>query len=215
MNPSRGADGYSLNLAPFGFMPADRYALPRRPDFEFRALLVRLGEINNEVTMSAIVIRRSIRVTWLVILLVAVGAGLKFRADAQAPPAVIGRWDVTVRGKDGSYPSWFEVHQSGFRTLVGSYVGQFGSARPIAEVKFDNGSIRFVVPPQWERRQTDVVYEGRLEGEVIRGTTTNDDGDPIQWEARRAPALKRERSGSWGDSVELINGRDLAGWKPQ
>jgi hypothetical protein len=45
-----------------------------------------------------------------------------------APVPLIGRWDVTVEGPDGSYPSWFEVQQSGYRTLVGSYVGQFGAA---------------------------------------------------------------------------------------
>ncbi len=45
----------------------------------------------------------------------------------QKPPPVVGRWDVTVRGSAGNYPSWFEVEQSGFRTLIGSYLGQFGS----------------------------------------------------------------------------------------
>src|SRR5689334_5774687 len=93
--------------------------------------------------------------------------------------SVIGRWDVTVEGADGDYPSWFEVRKSGYRTLVGSYVGQFGSARPISHVESHDGSFRFVVPPQWENRQTDVVFEGRLDGDVLRGETTNDDGKRI------------------------------------
>src|SRR5262245_44832881 len=43
-------------------------------------------------------------------------------------PGVVGRWAVTVNGPEGPYPSWFEVRQSGYRTLVGTFVGRFGSA---------------------------------------------------------------------------------------
>src|SRR5262245_49769711 len=94
-------------------------------------------------------------------------------------PTVIGRWDVTVQGADGKYPSWFEIRKSGHKTLVGSYVGQFGSARPIARVEQQNGSIKFTVPPQWEDRPTDITYEGTLEGDIMRGDTTNDKGERI------------------------------------
>jgi hypothetical protein len=127
---------------------------------------------------------------------------------------IIGRWDVIVHDADSTYPSWFEVRLSGHRTLVGSYVGQFGSARPIASVEWNGGVMRFVVPPQWEDRKTDVVYEGQLEGDVIRGHTTNNEGDRISWEARRAPSLDRESS-AWGKPIELFNRHDLQGWKPR
>ena len=136
-------------------------------------------------------------------------------AARRAPAAVLGRWDVTVEGAEGKYPSWFEIRTSGHRTLVGSYVGRFGSARPVSKVEFENGSIRFTVPSQWEDRQTDVVYEGQLDGEVIRGETTSDGGDRIHWEARRAPPLDSDKSPVWGEPVELFNGRDLTGWKPR
>jgi len=131
------------------------------------------------------------------------------------PPPVVGRWDVTVRGPEGEYPSWFEVRQSGYRTLVGSYVGQFGSARPISRVEYDKGRVRFTLPPQWELRTDDLIFEGKLEGDVLGGTTTDEKGKRITWEARRAPALKRAQSPRWGNPVELFNGRDLAGWKPR
>ena len=68
-------------------------------------------------------------------------------AIGRAALPVMGRWDVTVQGSDDSYPSWFEVRRSGHRTLVGSFVGQFGSARPISKVEYDNGRIRFTLPP--------------------------------------------------------------------
>lgn len=137
------------------------------------------------------------------------------RPKPTGPEAILGRWDVTVQGKDGAYPSWFEIRKSGTKTLVGAYVGQFGSARPVSKVEYDQGTIRFSVPPQWEKRESDVVYEGKLEGEVIRGKTTDDRGEPIRWLARRAPALDRQPPDSWDAPIMLFNGRDLTGWKPQ
>jgi hypothetical protein len=133
------------------------------------------------------------------------------------PPPIVGRWDLKVRDGEQEYPSWLEVRQSGYRTLVGSYVGQFGSARPVAEIKMDaaSGRFRFSVPPQWERRTNEIVFEGRIENDVLLGETTNDQGGPVHWEARRAPALVRPHAPKWGKPVALFNGRDLSGWKPR
>jgi hypothetical protein len=131
------------------------------------------------------------------------------------PPPVVGRWDLKVHGPDGDYPSWLEVRQSGFRTLVGSFVGRSGSARPVSRVDYDGGRVRFTVPPQWEHRTDDLVFEGKLDGDRLRGETTADDGTRVTWEGRRAPALRRDRPPRWGEPVELFNGRDLSGWKPR
>ena len=62
------------------------------------------------------------------------------------PDAILGRWDMTVRRAQDSFPSWLEVRLSGNRTLVGQFVGEFGSARPIARIDFTNRA-RFVIPP--------------------------------------------------------------------
>lgn len=131
------------------------------------------------------------------------------------PVPLLGRWDVTVEGPEGEYPSWFEVTQSGYRTLVGSYVGQFGSARPVSKVEFDGERLRFVVPPQWERRLEDVVYEGMLDGDLIRGETNGDDGATIRWTARRAPSLERDGEPRPGTPLQLFDGASLTGWTPQ
>src|SRR5438067_7771272 len=103
-------------------------------------------------------------------ILVAVGAAAI--AAAEKPASVIGRWDLTVRTPDGEYPSWLEVRKSGYTTLVGTFVGRFGSARPVGRVEFADGRLRFAVPPQWEKRPDDLTFEGRLEGEEFRGETT-------------------------------------------
>ncbi len=130
-------------------------------------------------------------------------------------PSLIGRWDLIVHGAGGDYPSWVEVRKSGHRTLVGSFVGRFGSARPISRVEYDRGQVRFTVPPQWEQRTDDLVFEGKLEDHTLHGETTDDKGKRVRWEGRRAPTLKREDAPRWGKPIELFNGRDLSGWKPR
>jgi hypothetical protein len=148
---------------------------------------------------------------WFVVCL-----SLAHSASALAEsPSIIGRWDITVRGKEGDYPSWLEVRRSGRRTLVGSFVGRFGSARPISRVAFEHGRVRFVVPPQWEDRRDDLRFDGRLEGEQLRGETTDDQGHRIPWTARRAPSLRRTARPQWGQPIALFNGKDLSGWKPR
>lgn len=137
------------------------------------------------------------------------------------PPAkrqsnsLVGRWDLKVHAPDGDYPSWLEVRRSGFRTLVGSFVGRFGSARPISKVEGDNNRLRFVIPPQFEGRKDDLVFEGKLADGELRGTTTDDKGRRLDWEGRRAPDLKRPSPPRWGKPTELLNGRDLTGWRPR
>jgi Domain of Unknown Function (DUF1080) len=144
----------------------------------------------------------------------------RLKADDPAPKleakTLVGRWDLTVTGADGvKYPSWFEVQRSGLTALVGSYVGRFGSARPISKVEINKDSFHFTVPPQWEFRASDITLEGKLDGEVLRGETTDEKGKKITWEGRRAPSLKRTQPPKWGEPIELFNGKDLTGWKPR
>ncbi|MES2306563.1 MAG: DUF1080 domain-containing protein [Gemmatimonadota bacterium] len=129
-----------------------------------------------------------------------------------APPAIVGRWDLTVRSTGGSYPSWLEVELSGNSTLVGRFVGQFGSARPISRVEFKDGAVHFAIPPQWERGTGDLVVEGALDGGTLTGFLTDPAGTRSPFSAVRAPALRHEAP-AWGAAVALFNGKDLTGWK--
>jgi hypothetical protein len=130
-------------------------------------------------------------------------------------PSVVGRWDITVHGFGGDYPSWLEVKESGYRTLVGSFVGRIGSARPVTQVPFEDGRFHFSVPPQWEKRTDDQQIDGRLDGDVLRGETTDEQGRAVKWEGRRAPSLRRTETPRWGEPIELFNGHDLSGWQPR
>jgi hypothetical protein len=159
---------------------------------------------------------RCVQVGCGVLLLLLAAASVAVQgADRTEPPAVIGRWDITVQDPEGEYPSWLEVRRSGYTTLVGSFVGKTGSVRPISRVEVDDGRIHFTLPPQWEKRKDDLTFDGRLEGDVLRGETKDDQGRSVPWAARRAPSLKRAQPPEWGEPVELFNGKDLAGWKPR
>src|SRR5262249_35199482 len=76
-------------------------------------------------------------------------AGAEGHPARRGSPGIVGRWDLTVQSPEGEYPSWLEVRRSGYRTLVGCFVGRTGSARPISRVEFADGRVRFSVPPQW------------------------------------------------------------------
>jgi hypothetical protein len=141
---------------------------------------------------------------------------LAFGQDAPSDPSqILGRWDLTVQGPDGPYPSWLEIRKSGYRTLVGSYVGQFGSARPISEIQFDGTGFRFVVPPQWEPSRANVVVEGSLDGQTLRGEVTDGEGGARTWVAQRAPKLQRTGTPKLGNPIQLFNSVDLDGWHVQ
>jgi len=132
-------------------------------------------------------------------------------------PALVGRWDLKVHDGNQIYPSWIEVKLSGYRTLVGSYVGQFGSARPVSKIDFDQstGHFRFVVPPQFEHRTNDITVEGKVESDALAGELTNELGKPVHFEAHRAPLLVRGKEPKWGKAISLLNETDLTGWKPR
>ena len=136
------------------------------------------------------------------------------RAQAPGPSPVVGRWDLTVTGATGPFPSWLEVSLSGRATYVGRFVGQFGSARPVGHVVVRADSLRFAIPPQWEDGAGDLRVEGRVAGDRLTGTLVQPDGRRFAFAGVRAPALRRAAPPVWGRPVALFNGRDLTGWRP-
>lgn len=135
------------------------------------------------------------------------------QAAAPAPEtALLGRWDLSVQGPRGERSAWLEVRHSGVKTLVGQFVGTSGSARPIAEIEFKDGELRFTIPPQWERVDGNLVVTGRLDGDRLKGTMRLANGEPTEWSGVRAPSLQRTAPPQWDAPVKLFTGRDLSGW---
>ena len=67
-----------------------------------------------------------------------------------------GRWDAVVQLTDRDYASWFEIKDNG--ELSGRFVGIEGSARPMTEVRFKDNELFFRLPPQYEKRETDLIF---------------------------------------------------------
>ncbi|MBZ5858699.1 3-keto-disaccharide hydrolase [Flavihumibacter profundi] len=127
-------------------------------------------------------------------------------------PSIEGRWDLTVTKNGKELPSWLEVRHSGLKTLVGYFVAEGGSARPISRVNFENGKISFSIPPQWDRSDKDMTLEGTLVDGKLSGTILGSDGTTATWVGVRAPSLWRDKSPVWGKPITLFNGKNTNGW---
>ena len=117
--------------------------------------------------------------------------------------SVNGRWDITVNGE---YPSWVDLNGAESR-----FVGRVGSARAVETVEVIDNFVRWQLPRQYESRDADLAFEGRLEGDVLSGTTVGEDGEEVTWSATRAPELPYYEP-TWGDKFSLIGDGDLSNW---
>lgn len=127
-------------------------------------------------------------------------------------PDVIGRWDITIDKGGKELPSWLEVQKSGTHTLIGRFTYAFGSARPISEVKPNDGKYSFSIPPQWEEGTRNMDFEFEVSGNNIKGSMVYTDGVTYQFTGVRAPLLTRTKPPVWGTPIKLFNGKDTKGW---
>jgi len=118
---------------------------------------------------------------------------------------LFGRWDLVVGTGEESYPSWLELGEDS-----GSFVGRWGSARPVPTIAIDGNKVEFSLPRQYEHRTDDLVFKGEIVDGQLTGTTTYDNGEATTWSGVRAPAFPL-REAVFGDPVELI-GESLDGW---
>ena len=119
-----------------------------------------------------------------------------------------GRWDAIVRLSDRDYASWFEINDDG--VISGRFVGIEGSARPMTEARFEDNELYFSLPPQYEKREGDLIFKGVLFDGKITGTTNDDHGNWVEFSAVPAPKLGY-REVEWGDPINLIK-EDLSNW---
>ena len=125
-----------------------------------------------------------------------------------------GRWDLTVDMGEGRLaPSWLEVRHSGAKNLIGRFVADGGSARPVAQVFFDGKKLNFTIPPQWDRTENNLVVEGELIGDQLKGTMVSSYGQEYTWTGVRAPRLNSLKEVTWGTPIQLLNNSDLTGWE--
>lgn len=145
-----------------------------------------------------------------ILLFVAISAFNSASAQSRSP--ITGRWDLTLNMNGKSAPSWLEVKLSGVSTLVGYFVGDAGSERPISKVNYEGGKVTFSIPKQWESGNNDMLFEATLVNEELSGIITSCSGEKYPFTGVRAPLLKRTAEPSWGTPVTLFNGKNLDGW---
>ena len=157
--------------------------------------------------------RRVFALTTLVLMLsMRVYSEQKNPADTSASvQSFIGRWDLTLKTPLLEYPSWLEITEEDGQ-IKARMVSRWGHARPLPKVEISNGRIMFISPKEEEDRKDDMVFEGKLSGKILTGTTTGPDGTPWQWTGERAPSLERRSAPRWGKPIQLLDGRDLSGW---
>lgn len=126
---------------------------------------------------------------------------------------LIGRWDLTVDKEGKQVPSWLEVKLSGFDVLVGAFVADAGSSRPVSHITLQDGVFSFQIPPQWEGGGGFFKIEGELAGEGMKGTITTNKGNTFHFTGVKAPYLVRTGEVQWGEPIDLFNGKDLTGWE--
>ena len=132
----------------------------------------------------------------------------------QAQNPLEGSWDLTVDMGYKIAPSWLDVRHSGTKMLVGHFVADGGSARPIARVNTNGSKFNFSIPPQWESGDNDLVVEGELNGDKMSGSMVAPDGKKYTFTGERAPSLARTGNVSWGTAVKIFNGKNTSGWHP-
>jgi hypothetical protein len=134
-------------------------------------------------------------------------------ADTNASVQVfLGRWDLTLKTPVREAPSWLEITQEGGQVKA-RMVSRWGHARPLPKCEITNGKITFVSPKEEEERKDDMVFEGKLSGKTLVGTTTGPDGTPWTWTGEKAPSLTRKGEPKWGKPTQLFKGKDLSGWR--
>lgn len=149
------------------------------------------------------------------ILSILIFSAMNVSASRIAPtkdPDVIGRWDITIDKGGKSLPSWLEVQKSGTHTLIGRFVYAFGSARPISEVKPNDGKYSFSIPPQWEEGSRNMDFQFEVSGDKLKGTMVYTDGVTYNFTGVRAPLLIRVKNPLWSTPVKLFNGKNVKGW---
>lgn len=156
--------------------------------------------------------RRTALVLTLVLATAALLAATK-KSPEPTPQSFLGRWDLTLKTPGRDYPSWIEITQDNGQ-FHAQFVSRWGNARPLPKIEITDNHIMFVSPKADEDRKDDMVFEGKLSGNELSGSTTGPDGTPWQWTGVRAPSLKRTSPPKWGKTIPLFNGKDLTGWTP-
>ncbi|MDG2126739.1 MAG: DUF1080 domain-containing protein [Fuerstiella sp.] len=147
------------------------------------------------------------------------------RAAEQPWSEFQGAWAFVL--PDGN-PAWLKLVESDSQ-LTGSLLWSVGSARPVNSLRADNGVLTFERKVSWRPSGESVVknvvgpfravlHDGALRLTFEQVTANDEDARPEQLLliGQPIPPPPKQRDISkvvFGDSVSLLNGKDLSGWR--
>ena len=122
-----------------------------------------------------------------------------------------GRWDITVKTANATYPDWLEVVDAGAKMQI-RYQPSGGSVRPVKEAKIESDHLILTVMDGGKQGPT--VWDLTVAGDRISGVQKTGGHESATLNGVRAPTLDRPMPKRWSKPESLFNGKDLTGWEP-
>jgi len=132
-------------------------------------------------------------------------------AASAAPNPFAGRWDITVKAPNSTYPGWIEVVDAADGPQV-RYQPRGGSVRPLKDSKIENSHLILIVASSGKNGPT--TWDFTVSGDSLTGVMKSGARETAQLTGVRAPALDRKAPKKWSKPEPLFNGKDLTGWEP-
>jgi hypothetical protein len=132
--------------------------------------------------------------------------------------ALNGRWDLSVPGDDRKRAWWLEIKGADTPSPEGSFIGAPGGGLDvIRDMKVSptgEAAWTFTRPARNNQQAWKGIYKVHLDGQQLIGTLGVDGRTTQQFTGVRAPTFHHEDISKLkpGPSVDLFNGKDLAGW---
>jgi hypothetical protein len=123
-----------------------------------------------------------------------------------------GRWDLTIKAGNETYPSWMECTNANGKPAV-RVVGRVASVHPAQDVRLEGNELTFTTQ-EYFGKEIPVTWEFHEESGRLSGKQKRSDGVTGDIMAEAAPALDRPMPARWTKPVPLFNGKDLSGWEP-
>ena len=122
-----------------------------------------------------------------------------------------GRWDLTVKAGNNTFPDWLEVVDNGGAMQV-RYQPRGGSVRPIQQSKIEGDHL--ILSLNAGGKQGSQVWDLTVTGDQIAGVAKTGTHETAQLTGVRAPKLDRKMPKKWSKPEPIFNGKDLTGWEP-
>jgi hypothetical protein len=145
-------------------------------------------------------------------LAVLLGTSLLIPAQSQDAKNFVGRWDLTLKGPNGTYPDWLEIVEKDGK-LNGRFQPRGGAVRPLVAAKVEGSHLLVTVASATEYAP-ETIWDLTEQGGKLTGSQKRGDQSDTTIAGVRAPELNRPTPKGWTKPEPLFNGKDLTGWEP-